>query len=179
MQAAQDQLRELEKLIQHHNDYPPDPRNWDAVADYNAEANYYNSWAAQLHGQLDSQNAQYTPATPAKTAEIPSWTQPAPQQPAPQGPQVPQKAQDVLKQIDQGKWPQAAKAPGTKGGREWENENQHLPTTDSSGKPITYQEWDVNPKVPGQDRDDERIVTGSGGSAWYTPDHYGTFRRIR
>ena len=25
-------------------------------------------------------------------------------------------------------------------------------------KPITYQEWDVNPKVPNQGRDEERIV---------------------
>jgi hypothetical protein len=41
------------------------------------------------------------------------------------------------------------------------------------------QEWDVNPKVPGQDCDDERIVTESDGSAWYTPDHYGIFRRLR
>jgi ribonuclease T1 len=55
----------------------------------------------------------------------------------------------------------------------------YLPTTDASGKPITYQEWDANPKVPAQSRDDERIVTGSDGSAWYTPDHYKTFQRLR
>ncbi|MGO9071466.1 ribonuclease domain-containing protein [Mycobacterium sp.] len=54
-----------------------------------------------------------------------------------------------------------------------------MPTTDGSGKPITYQEWDVNPKAPGQNRGNERIVTGSDGSAWYTPDHYGTFQRLR
>ncbi|WP_308736956.1 ribonuclease domain-containing protein [Mycobacterium persicum] len=64
-------------------------------------------------------------------------------------------------------------------GNRTENEDEHLPTTDASGKPITYQEWDVNPKVPGEDRGDERIVTGSDGSAWYTTDHYATFRRIR
>jgi guanyl-specific ribonuclease Sa len=149
------------------------------VLDYNAEADYYNSWAAQLHGKLDFSNTPYTPATTAKTAETPSWTQPAPQQPVPQGPQPPQQAQNVLKQIDEGKWPQAANAPGTKGGRPYENENEHLPTTDASGKPITYQEWDANPKVPAQSRDDERIVTVSDGSAWYTPDHYKTFQRLR
>jgi ribonuclease T1 len=59
------------------------------------------------------------------------------------------------------------------------NGDEHLPPTDGSGKPITYQEWDVNPKVPGQDRGNERIVTGSDGSAWYSPDHYQTFQRLR
>jgi guanyl-specific ribonuclease Sa len=46
-------------------------------------------------------------------------------------------------------------------------------------RPITYQEWDVNPRVASQDRDAERIITGSDGSAWYTTDHYHTFHRIR
>ena len=86
VQAAQTELEQLEQLIQHHNRNPPNPADWDAVANYNSEADYYNSWAAQLHGRLDSWNAQYTPATTAKTADIPSWTQPAPQQPAHQGP---------------------------------------------------------------------------------------------
>jgi guanyl-specific ribonuclease Sa len=179
VQAALDQLTALEQLIQHHNLHPPDSHDWEAVAAYNSEAAYYNAWAAQLHGQLDSSKAQYTPATSAKTVDTPSWTQPAPQQPVPQGPKVPQKAQDVLKQIDEGKWPQAANAPGTKGGRPYLNTDQHLPTTDASGKPITYQEWDVNPRVPGHGRGDERIVTGSDGSAWYSPDHYATFQRLR
>jgi hypothetical protein len=86
VQAAQAELSHLESLIQQHNRNPPsDP---GAVAGYNAEADYYNAWAAQLHGQLDSWNAQYTPATTAKTADIPSWTQPAPQQPVHQGPQL-------------------------------------------------------------------------------------------
>jgi guanyl-specific ribonuclease Sa len=179
VQAALDELDRLEKLIQLHNSKPPDPSNLPAVFAYNAEADYYNSWAAQLHGKLDSSNTQYTPATTAKTAQIPSWTQPAPPQPVPQGPQPPQQAQNVLKQIDEGKWPQGANAPGTKGGSSYENRDGHLPTTDGSGKPITYQEWDVDPKVPGQNRVGGRIVTGSDGSAWYTPDHYATFQRLR
>jgi hypothetical protein len=86
VQAAKDELDSLEKLIQHHNSNPPSPSNPPAVADYNAEADYYNAWAAQLQGQLGSSNTEYTPATPAKTAETPSWTQPAPQQPVHQGP---------------------------------------------------------------------------------------------
>lgn len=98
-------------------------------------------------------------------------------------PPVPQSVQDTLNEIDAGKWPGSANAPGTAGGGKFRNltpDGQHpLPTTDASGKPITYQEWDVNPRAPGQDRDTERIVTGSDGSAWYTTDHYDTFHRIR
>lgn len=98
-------------------------------------------------------------------------------------PPVPQNVQDTLNQIDAGKWPGSANAPGTRGGGVFRNitpDGQHpLPTTDASGKPITYQEWDVNPRAPGQDRDAERIITGSDGSAWYTTDHYHTFHRIR
>jgi guanyl-specific ribonuclease Sa len=183
VQAAQNELKDLERLIQQHNSRPPDPSNWSAVESYNNEADYYNAWATQLHGKLDSWNTQYTPASPAKTANTPSWTQPAPQQPVHQEPQVPQNARDVLNQIDAGKWPQAANAPGTRGGSVFRNvtpDGQHqLPTTDASGKTITYQEWDVNPKIPDQGRDDMRIVTGTDGSAWYTTDHYGTLHRIR
>jgi guanyl-specific ribonuclease Sa len=28
-------------------------------------------------------------------------------------------------------------------------------------------------------RGPERIIRGRNGEAWYSPDHYGTFRRIR
>jgi hypothetical protein len=107
VQAAQQQLSKLEQLIQDHNAKPPDPSNWTAVADYNSEAAYYNAWAAQLHGQLDSSNAQYTPATPAQNAQIPSWTQPAPPQPnAPTGPNLNQQAtrigEDVRANVPKG-----------------------------------------------------------------------------
>jgi guanyl-specific ribonuclease Sa len=168
------------KKIEFHNSHPPSPNDYGKVLDYNSEADFYNAWAKQLEGQMRSGKVEYTPAKTATRMDIPSWTQPAPEQPpVHHEPQVPQKVQGVLKQIDEGKWPQAAKAPGTKGGSPYENETQHLPTTDASGRPITYQEWDVNPKVPGQGRGDERIVTGSDGSAWYTEDHYETFQRLR
>lgn len=45
-------------------------------------------------------------------------------------------------------------------------------------KAITYREWDVNPKIKGVDRGEERLVTGSDGSAYYTADHYQTFIHI-
>ncbi|MEV6771445.1 ribonuclease domain-containing protein [Nocardia sp. NPDC051030] len=92
---------------------------------------------------------------------------------------VPDRVYATLAEIDAGRWPDSANAPGTKGGDTWMNRSRTLPTQDSDGKRITYQEWDVNPKKRGQDRDAERIVTGSDGSAWYTSDHYGTFTRIR
>ncbi len=98
-------------------------------------------------------------------------------------PPIPPNVQDTLNQIDAGKWPGSANAPGTKGGGSFQNvtpSGQHpLPTTEASGKPITYQEWDVNPKPAGQDRDTERVITGTDGSAWYTTDHYDTIHRIR
>ena len=98
-------------------------------------------------------------------------------------PPIPQNVQDTLNQIDAGKWPGSANAPGTKGGGDFRNVTpsgeQPLPTTDPSGKPITYQEWDANPRAPGAGRDAERIITGSDGSAWYTSDHYDSFHRIR
>ncbi|MEU8896994.1 ribonuclease domain-containing protein [Nocardia sp. NPDC048505] len=94
-------------------------------------------------------------------------------------PGVPDRAYATLREIDAGRWPQSANAPGTKGGDQWMNRGSKLPRTDSAGKAVTYQEWDVNPKQRNRSRDAERIVTGSDGSAWYTADHYETFTRMR
>ncbi|MEV4130404.1 ribonuclease domain-containing protein [Nocardia sp. NPDC049707] len=94
-------------------------------------------------------------------------------------PGVPDRAYATLAEIDAGRWPDSANAPGTKGGDRWMNRAGTLPAKDSAGKAITYQEWDVNPKQPNRSRDAERIVTGSDRSAWYTGDHYETFTRMR
>ncbi|WP_378732420.1 ribonuclease domain-containing protein [Nocardia brasiliensis] len=94
------------------------------------------------------------------------------------GAAVPQRAWDTLARIDAGTWP-PNDGSGTKGGGTWSNREGTLPRTDAAGRPITYQEWDVNIKKPGQTRDAERIVTGSERSAWYTGDHYATFTRMR
>ncbi|MFI6997834.1 ribonuclease domain-containing protein [Nocardia sp. NPDC050175] len=99
--------------------------------------------------------------------------------PASRAPGVPAHAYDTLAEIDAGRWPGSANAPGTKGGDRWMNRGGTLAAKDPAGKPITYQEWDVNPKQRGRSRDAERIVTGSDGSAWYTGDHYETFTRMR
>jgi RHS repeat-associated protein len=73
--------------------------------------------------------------------------------------------------------------PGQQGGGEFENDGrgggQKLPSTGPEGEEIYYQEWDVHPKQPGVNRGQERLVTGSDGSAYYTTNHYKTFTQIR
>ena len=64
------------------------------------------------------------------------------------------------------------------GGREFMNKEKHLPAKDAQKKRIRYSEWDVHPKVKGQSRGPERLVTGSDHSAYYTKDHYKTFLKI-
>lgn len=130
-------------------------------------------------------------ANPASTSAVPSadasTTRPVPNPGAPASPVtsptrvagVPGHAWTTLAEIDAGRWPDSANAPGTKGGDRFMNRDRDLPLTDSAGNKITYQEWDVNPKQRNRSRDAERIVTGSDGSAWYTGDHYETFTRMR
>ncbi len=65
------------------------------------------------------------------------------------------------------------------GGRVFSNREKLLPQRDEQDKVITYQEWDVNPKIQRQSRDAERIVTGSDGRSWYTRDHYKSFTEIK
>ncbi|MFF0542702.1 ribonuclease domain-containing protein [Nocardia thailandica] len=99
--------------------------------------------------------------------------------PSSRAPGVPDRAYATLAEIDAGRWPDSANAPGTKGGEQWMNRDRTLPATDAAGKAVRYQEWDVNPKQRNRSRDAERIVTGSDGTAWYTADHYETFTRMR
>jgi len=93
--------------------------------------------------------------------------------------EVAEKAKTVLKYIDE-----HHEAPkGYEGGRTFHNlggsQEQALPKHDSGGRAITYQEWDVNPKVAGVNRGTERLITGSDGSAYVTADHYKTFTKVR
>lgn len=95
------------------------------------------------------------------------------------GRQAPRRVLNTLALIDAGQWPEAANAPGTRGGGRFGNYEGLLPETGAGGRAIGYTEWDVNPKKSGRGRDAERIVTGDDGSAWYTLDHYRTFVQIR
>ncbi len=88
---------------------------------------------------------------------------------------VPSKVLKVLQYVKQHK----EAMEGYVGGRTFGNYEGHLPKKDATGKKITYQEWDVNPKVKGKNRGAERLVTGSDGKAYYTDDHYNTFTEIK
>jgi guanyl-specific ribonuclease Sa len=88
---------------------------------------------------------------------------------------VPAKVARVLHHVDE----HDAPPPGYQGGRHFGNFEGNLPKKDRRSRFIKYREWDVNPRVEGKNRGAERLVTGSDGSAWYTADHYRTFKRIR
>ena len=91
--------------------------------------------------------------------------------------QVPGKAFNVLKQIENNKFQSASQ--GYKGGGIWKNDPVNGKTLLPEKRAGYYKEWDVSPKVQGAKRGPERIITGQGGEAWYTPDHYETFTRIK
>lgn len=88
----------------------------------------------------------------------------------------PPKVYEVLEYIDT-----HDKAPnGYVGGRRFGNYEKLLPQKSKVGqKKINYREWDVNKKVKGKNRGAERLVTGDDKSAFYTADHYKSFRQIR
>lgn len=98
---------------------------------------------------------------------------PAPQaqvQAAPQDP-IPAHARETLAYIRQ----HGFAPPGFVGGRVFGNYEGQLPRYNARRKRIEYREWDVRPKAEGRSRGAERLITGSDGRAWYTPDHYRTF----
>jgi ribonuclease T1 len=98
---------------------------------------------------------------------------PAAKAAAPAG--IPERVQRVLEHVDR-----HGDAPdGYEGGRTFGNFERRLPLTDGTGRRFRYREWDVNPLRPGANRGPERLVTGSDGSAYFTDDHYRTFRKIR
>jgi hypothetical protein len=95
------------------------------------------------------------------------------------GQTVPRKVLQVLEYVEKND-----RAPeGYEGGRNFLNlgkgGDQSLPNFDANANTIKYREWDVNPHVEGRNRGVERLVTGSDGRAYYTPDHYRTFIRVR
>jgi ribonuclease T1 len=90
-------------------------------------------------------------------------------------PAVPEKVLKVLAYFDKN----GKAMEGYEGGRNFGNFEKRLPQKDDKGKRIKYQEWDVNPLRPGVNRGPERLITGSDGHAYYTADHYNTFRKIR
>ncbi|WP_086444735.1 ribonuclease domain-containing protein [Candidatus Enterococcus lemimoniae] len=86
---------------------------------------------------------------------------------------VPDKVRDVLDHIKKNK---GTPPDGYKGGREYKNNPQPGKQKLPDGK---YKEYDVDPKVKGQDRNAERLVVDEEGNAWYTDDHYDTFKKVK
>ena len=82
---------------------------------------------------------------------------------------IPEKVWKVLDYVTKNGKPM----PNYVGGRTFQNREKRLPMSDQ------YQEWDVNPKVKGQNRGAERLVTAQSGKAYYTNDHYRTFQQIK
>ena len=68
---------------------------------------------------------------------------------------------------------------GYVGGRTFQNREGILPKSNSSGKKYQYREWDVHPKVDGQNRGAERLVTSNEQDAYFTSDHYRSFKKIK
>lgn len=97
---------------------------------------------------------------------------------------LPNNAQDAYAKYEEHGWQGnvPGQTEGTRAGRKFKNDmrdgSMQLPDKDSSGRKITYREYDVNNKSPGYGRDGERFVRGSDGSVYYTASHYGDFVRL-
>ncbi|MBB6499407.1 ribonuclease domain-containing protein [Pedobacter cryoconitis] len=81
---------------------------------------------------------------------------------------VPQKAYTVAEYVAQNGRP----PKGYVGGTVFQNREGLLP------QGVNYKEYDVNPKVSGQNRGTERIILGDDGSRYYTNDHYQSFTQF-
>ena len=106
---------------------------------------------------------------------------------------IPQEIKESVKSIwETGRLPKDKLWKKAQGPYEYENvpENKSgghiLPEKDVNGNPITYTEYDVKPPELtnkengklGLDRGKHRLVVGSNGSIYYSPDHYLTFIRL-
>ncbi len=87
--------------------------------------------------------------------------------------EIPQKVYEVLSYIRA----HNVAPEGYVGGRTFQNREKQLPQNDENGNKIRYQEWDVNPKIEGQNRGAERLVT-SEKNAYYTNNHYQSFVQV-
>ena len=88
--------------------------------------------------------------------------------------EIPAKVYEILKYVQTFHEPK----DGYVGGRVFHNYEGNLPKTKPNGDKVKYREWDVNPKKGMLKRGKERLVTGDDKSAWYTNDHYKSFKKI-
>ena len=114
---------------------------------------------------------QIIPAKPPAKDAPP--VKPPAAKPVPPG--IPEKVLKVLAYVDKN----GKAMDGYEGGRNFGNFERLLPQTDGKGQRVKYREWDVNPRRPGVNRGAERMITGSDNHAYYTSDHYKSFKKIR
>jgi guanyl-specific ribonuclease Sa len=129
-----------------------------------------------------------TPSSPGAPEGTTADQQPCGWSKQPQLPSLEEKApNDKQQKIDQivefAKKYKGNAQPGYKGGAEFTNDGRKksfiLDQIDSTGKPITYKEYDVLPINNNKSRGAERLVIGSDGRVYYSADHYQTFIEIR
>ena len=130
------------------------------------KAGYTDGVKAKKTDATEKENTPTANTTPNYKNDVPQPTNQS---------NIPQKAILVLQYIKQ----HQSAPEGYEGGRHFGNFEHNLPQFDASGRKINYQEWDINPKENGRNRGAQRIVTGSDGRAWYTPDHYSTFIEMK
>jgi len=84
---------------------------------------------------------------------------------------IPKKAYDILERIKKngGRPPGGHIKPSLFKNIPREPGETEIPNPD---KEVEYIRYDVDPNYEDSKRGRERIVIGSDGSAWYTPDHY-------
>lgn len=68
---------------------------------------------------------------------------------------------------------------GYVGGRIFQNRENRLPKFTKDHQKIKYREWDVHPKQEHQNRGAERLITSNTIEAYYTNDHYRTFKLLK
>lgn len=69
-------------------------------------------------------------------------------------------------------------AEHTGAGGKFRNEERLLPATDENGEELGYRKYDINNKIPGQDRDKERFVRDNNGRVYYSSNHYDGYVEV-
>lgn len=161
-------------------------RHYDSVAAQFATADPLGLAPASLpHGYVVNPTRSFDPAGLAPYANQPlpvlgahpgGW--------APVG--IPQETIDIIREIERDGAIISSRTEGVAGPvvpEGWANDGRNggyrLPSQDSNGNPITYREWGTKQSGANPKPGNERIVTGSDGSIYYSATHYQTFMRYK
>jgi dienelactone hydrolase len=181
--GSEDQKSTLNQLTAFESEMRAARADWDVIRYGGVGGDFTDRKSKSFDADVESRSSaairqflqELFPARVSTFATRPAAPPVAPpSRPAPPA-GVPDKALKVLQHVDE-----HDRAPdGYEGGRHFGNFERRLPASDGSGRRVRYREWDVNPLRPGVNRGPERLVTGSDGSAYYTADHYDSFKKIR